>query len=231
MLTVGIAGANGYVGRALCKAFEKKPGTRVVRITRENHASMKAQSFEVLINSAMPSGRFWAKQNPEKDFTETVEKTRDFVQNWKYKKFIQISSVSARCQLDTVYGRHKAEAEKECKPGALIVRLTAMFSPELSKGALIDILNGRKVFVSGESRYGFASLDFVAGWIAGHLDREGIVELGARDTVSLAEIAKRTGEKIEFEGAVDVQEVQNPEPDFPAAEEVFLFMERMKNKV
>ena len=60
----------------------------------------------------MPSKRFWAQQNPKKDFRETVEKTFNIVNDWKSSKIIQISSISARSQLDTVYGRHKAASEK-----------------------------------------------------------------------------------------------------------------------
>ena len=59
----------------------------------------------------MPSKRFWAKNNPDLDYTETVEKTDFFINNYTFKKFIQISSVSARCQLDTVYGLNKKKAK------------------------------------------------------------------------------------------------------------------------
>ena len=58
----------------------------------------------------------------------------------------------------------------------------------------------------------------------GHLDREGIVEVGARNTLSLGEIARELGKKVEFEGAVEVQEILNPEPDFPDVREVLTFM-------
>ena len=60
----------------------------------------------------MPSKRFWAKNNPYKDFIVTVEKTFKIANDWKSSKIIQISSISARSQLNTPYGRHKAAAEK-----------------------------------------------------------------------------------------------------------------------
>ncbi len=225
---IAVLGSEGYVGRAVCTALEKK-GEVPVRVTRANYEAMKNASYDVLINAAMPSKRFWAEQNPEQDFQETVQKTRDLILGWNFKKFVQISSVSARTQLDTVYGRHKAEAEKQCKPGALIARLTSMYSEDLSKGALMDILNKRKVFVSGKSRYSFTPLEFAAAWIAANLDRAGVIEIGAKNSVSLEEIAENLGEKIEFSGPVDIQEIQNPAPDFPDARDVLMFMKQMKS--
>ena len=38
----------------------------------------------------MPSKRFWAKKNPKLDFDETVNKTKYFVKNYDFKKFIHI---------------------------------------------------------------------------------------------------------------------------------------------
>ena len=226
MLSVAVVGASGYVGSALCKALSLSPRYSLVGVTRENYAEMQGRSFDILINSAMPSARFWAKNSPDKDFIETVKKTADLLHNWQFKKFVQISTVSARCQLDTVYGRHKAAAEKLCDFGDnLIVRLGPMYSPELKKGVLVDILGGEKVFVDGESRYCFAPLDFVTGWVISHLDRAGIVEVGARDAISLQDVAKHLNSNVEFEGVVDHQEIESPEPDFPEARAVLDFLD------
>ncbi len=229
--SIAVVGAKGYVGQALCQALEKNPGFSVIRVIRENYAAMKAGSYDTLINAAMPSKRFWAKNNPQEDFKETVQKTTELYTQWKYKKFIQISTVSARCEPESVYGKHKAAAEKIIGlKDHLIIRLSVMFSPQLSKGALVDILQGQKVFVSGESRYPYASLDFVTSWIAQHLNEKGIVELGARNTVTLQEIADRLGQKVEFSGPVEDQTLQTSRPEFPDAAEVFDFMAQMKRK-
>src|SRR3989344_9324519 len=107
MTSVAVVGAHGYVGGALCAALVKDASHSVTEVTRENYAEMQKGEYDVLINCAMPGARFFAKNNPEQDFVETVQKTVDLVYGWKYKKFVQVSTVSARCQLDTVYGRHK----------------------------------------------------------------------------------------------------------------------------
>jgi nucleoside-diphosphate-sugar epimerase len=223
-----VVGAKGYVGSALAASFRKLPSCTVVEVTRENYGAMQAREYDVLVNAAMPSARFWAKNNPREDFTETVQKTADLVYGWRFKKFVQISSVSARCQLDTVYGRHKAAAEAICNFGDnLVVRFGALYSEELKKGVLMDMLQGKKVFVDGRSRYCFTPLSFAADWVARNLGRTGIVEVGARNAIALEEVAWHIGAKVEFEGVLDHQEIVNPAPDFPEAREVLAFMEKM----
>ena len=229
MASIAVVGAKGYVGSALCAALAHNASHSVSEVTRGNYAEMQKGSFDVLINCAMPSARFFAKNNPDKDFVETVQKTADLLYGWQFKKFVQISTVSARCQLDTVYGRHKAAAEKLCDFGDnLIVRLGSMYSKELHKGVLVDMVQGKKVFVDRESRYCFAPLDFVAQWIATHLDRRGVVEVGARNALALREAAQHMGTDIVFEGALDHQEIIDPEPDFPDARDVLTFLDSWK---
>ena len=229
MASVAVVGAKGYVGGALCAALAKDASYSVTQVTRENYAQMQNGEYDILVNCAMPSARFAAKNDPGHDFIETVQKTADLLYGWKFKKFVQISTVSARCQLDTVYGRHKAAAEKLCDFGDnLIVRLGSMYSPGLEKGVLVDMMQGKKVFVDGESLYCFTPLDFVAQWIATHPERSGIVEVGARNALALRDVAKHLGKDIVFEGALDHQEIVDPEPGFPDARDVLVFLDNWK---
>jgi nucleoside-diphosphate-sugar epimerase len=224
---VAVVGAAGYVGSALCEAIARQPDVVLMRVTRESYEQARGAFYDVLINAAMPSGRFWAKNNPDADYQETVQKTADLLKNWRCQKFVQISTVSARCDKDSVYGKHKAEAEKLCASDTnLIIRLSAMYSQNLSKGALIDMLNGRKVFVSGESLYPFAPLSFVADWISRNLDRMGLVEVGARNAISLQDIAKSMHWTIDFEGPAEDQSLVKPEPDFPDSRDVVAFLKK-----
>ncbi len=230
-MKIAVFGANGFVGKKLCLALSKK-NHDVILVTRANYVECIGKQYDIVINTAMPSARFWAKSNPEKDFIETVKKTADIFYGCTFNKFIQISTVSARCQLDTVYGRHKLAAENICNTGEnLVIRLSAIYGDELKKGVLIDMLKGQKVFVSGDSRYSFTSVDFIAEYIASHLELTGVVELGACNTLSMIEIANYLDKKIEFEGVVDIQEIKNPAKDFPKAEGVYSFLDKMKNLI
>lgn len=229
MIKVALFGANGFVGKSLFSSLSADSNYHVVPVTRDNYSASIGKFYNIIINAAMPSARFWAKNNPEKDFQETVLKTANILYGCTYDKFVQISTVSARCQLDTIYGRHKLAAENLCNYGDnLIVRLSSMFGKELKKGVLIDMLKGQKVFIDGKSKYSFCSVDFVGRYIASHLNLNGIIEVGAFNTVQMTDIANYLNQPIEFEGPIEVQEIQNPDPKFPDAKEVFKFLDQFK---
>ncbi len=229
MQTIGIVGANGYLGSAIFDVLTKQSSDTIIAITRDNYADKQQGTYDILINCAMPSARFWAKHHPGLDFKETVEKTANLLYSWQSKKIVQISTVSARCQLDTVYGRHKAAAEKLLEHGDhLIVRLGAVYSPEMKKGVLMDMMQDKTVFVDGDSRYCFAPRDFIAHWIASNLHRSGLIEVGGKNAISLKQIAERINSKSVFEGAIDHQEIASPESDFPEASDVLTFLESLK---
>lgn len=231
MAHIAVVGAKGFVGSALVATFRSDASHEVAEVVRETYDKMRGATYDIIINAAMPSARFWAKDNPTEDFTETVQKTADLVHGWKYGKFIQISTVSARCQLDTVYGRNKAAAEKICGFGDnLIVRLGPMYSENLKKGVLIDMLKGQKVFVDGRSRYCFTPLEYVGRWLTSNFEASGVREVGARGAVALSEIADHLGKKIEFEGVLDDQEIKDPPPDAPDARDVLSLLDIVKNK-
>lgn len=226
MKYIALIGANGYVGSALYKELSKNKTLRVEPVIRKNYSYWRNRIFDMVINAAMPSSRFWAENNPDKDFVETVKKTADIVYGWKYKKLIQISTISTRNERNIIYGRHKAAAEILCNFGEnLIIRLSSTYGDTLQKGALIDILNGKRVYVSEKSRYCFASLKFVCKWIAQNIDKKGIQEVGAKNSISLEEIVKYLHMSVPFEGRIDIQEIQNPLPEFPDAKEVLSFLQ------
>ena len=236
MISIAVIGAQGYVGKSICDALYSLNAhndglVAVFPVVRGNYEEAKNEKYDIIINSAMPSGRFWAQENPGSDFRETVKMTADLLYGWDYNKIIQISSLSARCEKHLVYGRHKALAEELCfyAKNYLIVRLTAMYSDNISKGALFDILHSNKVFSSRDSRFAFTSLEFVGQWVAHNLGEFGLVEVGAKNTISLDEISSHLKKDIVFGSNLQVQEIQHPREDFPDARDVLEFMDRMSH--
>lgn len=242
--TIAVIGANGYVGREVCNALylnnvnpNKQDIFGVFEVTRDNYELRRREritnpptAYHVVINCAMPGKRLWANENPDKDYIETVKKTEDLLTTWSYNKFVQISTVSTRCEVNTIYGGHRLEAEKLCQTiakDALIVRLTAMYSEDISRGSLFDILYGNDVYINENSRFSFTPLKFIGKWISNNLERSGIVEVGAKNTITLKEITDYLKVDVRFGDRIDVQEVMNPEQDFPDARDVLLFMEKM----
>ena len=231
MKTVALFGANGFVGKKIYEGLLKTGTYQVFPVTRKTYPEHIGKFYNIIINSAMPGARFWANNNPDKDFIETVQKTANILYGCKFDKFIQISTVSARYQPDTIYGKHKLIAETLCNYGNnLIIRLSSMFGDDLKKGVLIDMLNGQTVHIDSASRYSFCSTDFVGSYIATHLDLKGIKEVGARNTLSMGEIADYLKTHSEFEGPLEIHEIADPEASFPDAKEVFKFLDSMNGK-
>ena len=232
MIDIAVFGANGFVGSAICSELKNK--RNFIKITRENFSQYKDEKFNIIINSAMPSKRFWAKQNPELDYKETVLKTKNILLNYKFKKIIHISSVSARCQLNTVYGRNKKESEDLVKRTKeyLIVRLAPLYGKDLTKGVLIDMLNNSKVYIDGSTKYSFTDISWNAKWIVENLNLQNkLVEIGATDYIELNELRKLINSKSEFEGEIDDQIVQNKSFKSDSSMLVLDFLEKVKNEI
>ena len=229
-MRIALIGAAGFVGAAIATALQKNGEHQLVAVTRATYEAARAgDKYDVLINAAMPSRRFWAKQNPQLDFHETVEKTSHLLNDWTWDRFVQISSISARSQLDTVYGRHKAAAEKLCAFGDnLVLRLGPMYGSTLDKGVLIDLIHDRTVFVSPESRYCFAPVGWIGSWIADNLQRTGILDLGGNDAISIGTVAKAMESHSRFEGAVDDQILSKPIDGAPSASAVIDYLHNLR---
>ena len=233
-MRIAVIGARGFVGAALCDAIASSPSAgQVVPVTRDSYERARADGpYDVVVNAAMPSKRFWAHCSPALDFTETVEKTFALLNDWQWTRFVQISSISARSQPDTVYGRHKAAAESLCGFGRnLTVRLGPLYGEHLTKGPLVDLALDRTVHAAGESRYCYAPVDWVARTVVAGLDAEGLVELGANDSITLAEVAERIGSASEFKGAPDHQETGRASPDAPAAAAVVDYVRSLRRRL
>ncbi|WP_052489131.1 NAD-dependent epimerase/dehydratase family protein [Streptomyces sp. 150FB] len=226
-MRVAVVGATGFVGAEIVRALAGRPGVTVTAVSRDNYRTHRdSGGYDVLVNAAMPSRRFWAGTRPLDDYRETVTKTAELLHTWEWKLFVQISSVSARCQLDTVYGRHKAAAEALCPPDRTrVVRLGPLYGDALTKGVLKDMSEHGTVYAAAHTRYAFTPVSWAAGQIADGLSLgPGLVEVGARNAVELRRLAERVGSRCTFEGAVDHQEFAAPVDGAPEAWDVTDFL-------
>ncbi len=232
---LGILGSKGFVGSAIVR-FCKKNKISFVGITRKNNFRNKNLKFEYLINCALPSKRFWAKKFPDKDFEETVLKTKYFLKNFNYDKFIHVSSVSARVQLNTVYGKNKKKAENlvKKKKSFTIYRLASMYGKGLYKGVLIDLINSSQVYLNKNSRYSFTKVDKIAEFIILNLKnfKNERVEIGCNDTFKLEYVKDKIKSKSSFKGIIDNQILIKSSTNifFGSSKNVFKFLKSIKNK-
>lgn len=229
MKKVAIIGANGFVGKALCRA-SKNYDFVPIEVTRENYKHHKSANYDVLINTAMPSKRFWSLNNPVKDVNETIAKTAKLFYEWKYKKFIQISSISAKTQLNIPYGAHKRAAEvivENCEE-TLIVRLGALYGYGLTKSALFDLVNKNHMYVDINSEYNYIDVDYVANWVLENMNLKGIKSVGARDTITLLEISKGIWDDPSYEGKYEKMFFENVDDGMPSSREVLKYINSIK---
>ena len=229
MKSVAIIGANGFVGKALCRASSKL-GFKTIRVTRQNYDELKQHMYDYVINSAMPSKRFWSLNNPVEDCTETILKTADIFYKWKYNKFIQISSISATKQLNMPYGIHKRAAEiiVENNENTLIVRLGALYGSGLLKSALFDLVNKNHIYVDINSEYNYIDVDTAAEWIMKNIDKTGIKNVGAKDTISLLQISKGIWDNPSYEGRLEKLYFEENDEKMPSANEVLKYVSSLK---
>jgi nucleoside-diphosphate-sugar epimerase len=210
-MTIGVIGCEGFVGASLCR-YISTTDNDLVKIHRNNFDDSQEIKFDVLINAATPSKKYWALNNPLDDFQATVGLTAEVVYNWQYDKLIQISTISAQCQLDHPYGINKYLAEQLVlthNDNNLIIRLGNLFGEGLKKGIVYDIINNNTLFVSGNSRYTFIDVDKAAKIIYEKLGSKGIEGVSSRNSISLKEIVSELHLNREFGDRVEIL----PEPE------------------
>ena len=99
-----------------------------------------------------------------------------------------------------------------------------MYGQSLNKGVLIDMKNNDPVYVSKESLYSFAPVDWVGKWIYQNLHLSGIIDIGGNNAVKLYEVAQRIGSKSKFTGPIDNQIISKELKNAPEAIDVIDFI-------
>ena len=231
MKTISIIGYKGFVGSEISKVSSKKKKFNLIKLKRSDDIEKGINSSDIVIHVANPAKRFYANQNPELDYNETVKKTDQFLKYSNNKKFILISSISCRTQLNTDYGRNRKSCELLVSqhPNFLILRLGPMFGEGRKKDVLHDILNNEKVYVSIETKYSYANVNWVAKKIVSLLDNNNkLIEIGSKNFISLKEIKTMFNSKSIFSGYDDTQIAKN-NGDGPDVKEVLNFAKSMIN--
>lgn len=235
MTKVAIIGANGFVGKALTKAIQQSNNYEVVEVVRNNYEAIKQQQleFDIIIHSAMPSKRWWAANHPLEDFDATVRLTADILYNWKFKKLALISSVSARLQTNHPYGRHKHTAEvlvSDYSSENIIFRLGGLYGEGLDKGVVFDMIEGNEVFMTADSAFNYIDTENAAALILKYIGEKGLMDIGAKDTISIGDIAQHFNLQVLFGKRKEYQFSENPKSDFPEAKKILQYIEKIISK-
>ena len=226
---IAVIGANGYVGSHVCKEINKR-NLHLIKVTRKDNYENKILNSDYIIHCANSGKRYFCNNNPEIDFNETVIKTYNFIKLNKNKsKFILISSLSARTQLDTFYGINRRAAEMLINTKKfLIIRLGPIFGGGKNVGPLVDILNNKKVYISSSTNSAYANISYYAKKIIDLIDSKGIIELGAKDYINLGSFKKMCNSKSKFLGKDDTQIPLSSQDDSPSVTEVYKYFKLKK---
>lgn len=213
MRSLAIVGANGFVGSAFVRQSTSR--YQVTEITRDNYASYRGHSFDVVVDASGNSKKFISDEDPERDFDLTVRHRLKTVRDFVAPVHLHVSSVDVYVDLaspettreetpidrsrQSRYGFHKLLAEDVVRHYAnewLIVRLAGMVGPGLRKNPVFDILHGKQLRLHPDSCYQYMRTDEaarVALWLLETGARGLAVNVCGRGVMSLREIASRCG--------------------------------------
>ena len=155
-MRIAVVGANGFIGKSIVDNLSKY--YEIVPITRENYYKYIGQYFDVLINAAGSAKKYLAEAQPIEDFKENVLSVYKSLVDFKYDKYIYLSSIDA-ANIKTTYGFHKSLAENiiyrvppfEYK--CFIMRLGAVIGPGMKKGIVYDLINHKELRVTEDSTF------------------------------------------------------------------------------
>jgi nucleoside-diphosphate-sugar epimerase len=228
-MKIGVIGANGYIGSEIVDSLASMKIHEVCSITRNENGAKNAPELDLVIHAANPARRFQANQAPEVDYIETVIKTITLLEHYEGVPFLLISSISCRTQLDAAYGynRHTCEQLVLAKQG-VVVRLGPLFGGNRTSDTVHDLVQNKRIYLSPVTKYAYADVKWVANYISWNApDFSGVVELGARNTVTIGEIAAAINSSSVIDGPIDDQFPANF-PMGPDAKDVIRYALNLK---
>ena len=203
-MKIGVLGANGFIGKEIVNILCKNHD--VVQITRDNYNSYMGEYFDIFVNANGNSKRFLAEADPIFDFDASVTTTYKTLFDFKFDRYIYISSLDA--YKDNMYGINKRISEFMLRDrlwsNVCILRVGCVVGKEAVKGVLYDIMNGKKLRVTSTSVYQLISSIDVANVVDcvihnNVFDWFPFVFAVAGTPISVEDVIKLTGKSVEFE--------------------------------
>lgn len=212
-MTVVIYGYKGFVGQEIWKRFElsTKDIIGVERSTFNIMSSDSHEEIELVIHCANSAKRFRANNNPKHDYNQVISVTQRILERHINAKKILISSISCRTEKSTPYGQNRLAAEELwLANGGMVIRLGPLYGGNREQDTLHDIVRSKHVYVSKKTKYAYSSVEWNAKYIQDLANTRNILsgkvlEIGAKNTISLEEISDYVDSKSTFGDRIDDQ--------------------------
>ena len=165
-----IIGGKGLIGRSIAEYLKKKKKTFRV-ITKHNYNGYKNKKCSIIINANGNSSRYYANTYPKKDFHKSVITVFKSVFDFKYKKYVYISSGDVYDKINkknnekkiietpcNYYGKNKFLAEQIIKfycNNWIILRPGPIIGSRLKKNLFFDLKKNKKVYSNINSSYSY----------------------------------------------------------------------------
>lgn len=155
-MKIGIIGANGFIGSAITEYLTQCYD--VTCITKQNYNTLKMSIFDVLINANGNSKKYLADIEPSTDFSASVLSVFNSIHDFKFKRYIYLSSLDAHHF--SIYGMNKRIAENvlytysyAVRFNLIVLRLGLVIGQGMKKGVVFDIENDNVLRVMSESKF------------------------------------------------------------------------------
>lgn len=213
-----ILGGKGFVGSAFARHCRRSDLPHTV-IDIDNYRDHVGGGCEILINANGNSKKFLAREDPVREFRESVESVRSSLVDFKAERYVHLSTgdVYPDCSspettredmeiditLQSPYGFHKYLAEQCVRHAAkrwLIIRMGGFVGPGLKKNPVYDILHGGPLWLDPESRLEYLHTDENARIVFELIDcglEEEVVNVCGKGLVSLTEVMEAAGTTVE----------------------------------
>lgn len=148
-----VVGHTGFVGSTLMRQSGIRHG-----FNSSNVDELSMDNWSLLLVAAAPAVKWYANQHPDED-RQNLERLADRIARTRAERLVLISTVDVypepvdvdeQTVIDAAdhhaYGRNRLWLEKQVRsahPGALVVRLPALFGEGLKKNFVRDMLDGQ----------------------------------------------------------------------------------------
>ncbi len=204
-----ILGGSGLVGSAFVR-YCKKRKLKYVNLTRDNKKKYHNKKCEIFIDCNGNGSKRLGIQNPYYDFQASVSTVVDNLFNYKYNKYIYISSSQVyentsllKCTKEeksklnlnlNSYGFNKLVSEnfiiKHAKKH-LIFRLPYVVGPGLKRNPVFDLSNSKKTYLSLDSLINCVHTDTIANIVFQIINKKiknQVYNLGSSNNIKIRQI-------------------------------------------